>query len=111
MRYLILLGCLALLGLQVSCQPRPVRLPVEEDKLILMLADVHVAEAALQGLLGLTKDSMANVYYDQICSIHGVDRLLLDSALQILQEEPERMEQIYAEVMKEMERLDAALGQ
>lgn len=108
MRYLILLGCFSLL---VSCKPRPMRLPVEEDKLIRMLADVHVAEAALQGLLGHTKDSMANVYYDQICSIHGVDRPLFDSALQILQEEPERMEQIYAEVMKEMERLDAALGQ
>lgn len=111
MRYLILLGCFAMLGLLVSCKPRPVRLPVEEGKLILMLADVHVAEAALQGLLGRTKDSMANVYYDQICSIHGVGRPLFDSALQILQEEPERMELIYAEVMKEMERLDAALGQ
>jgi hypothetical protein len=111
MRYVVLLGSFAMLGFLAACKPRPARLPLKEDKLVQVLADVHVAEAALQGLLGRTKDSMANVYYDQICIIHGVDRLLFDSAMQILQEDPERMERIYAEVMKEMERLDAAVGQ
>jgi hypothetical protein len=100
--------CLFLL---CSCRPRPVRLPLEDEVLIRVLADVHIAEAALQNLLGKTKDSLANVYYEQICEIHGVDRALLDSSMLLLQNNPNRLEGIYVEVMKELERLDAAVSE
>ena len=103
------LGFFVLLFLTIAaCKPRPARLPIEEKQLISVLIDVHVAEAAVQGLRGHTKDSIINLYYEQICQIHGLDRATFESAMESLREDPVRLEKLYNEVMKEMERREAA---
>lgn len=88
----------------VGCEEAPTPLPLSEEELIPVLIDIHVAEAALQNLRGETKDSMANVYYDQICTIHRVDRALLDSTLNMLRNRPEQMQEIYVKAMEEIDR-------
>lgn len=77
---------------------------IEEDKLIAVLIDVHIAEAAVQALRGETKDSVINVYYDQICTIHGVGRDEFETTMEKYRNEPKRMEALYGRVLEEMER-------
>jgi len=101
MRHIILLLALFI---AVSCEEEQAPLPLSEDTLIPVLIDIHVAEAALQNLRGNTKDSMANVYYDQICTIHKVDRALLDTTLSMLRNRPEQMQDIYVKAMEEIDR-------
>lgn len=101
MRYSLLISLLLL----ISCTEEKVELPLSEEKLLPILIDVHVAEAALQNLRGDTKDSMANIYYEQICTIHAVDRVLLDSCLIFLRTEPIILERLYTRAMEEAEKL------
>lgn len=99
------LGLLFLL----SCNSRQAALPIREDKLIEVLIDVHVAESAAQGLRGATRDSVINTYYEQICEIHSINRADLETAVEMLQKDPRRMEALYARIMTEMERQDAEM--
>lgn len=100
---------LAIFGLQAlsSCGPRSAPLPLDEDKLVKVLIDVHVAEAALQSLRGQTKDSISNIYYGQIFQIHDMSQADFEAAMLILRDDPWRMEALYAKIMAEMERQDA----
>lgn len=98
-------GLAAILSLSVfSCSQGRQTIPIDEDKLVEVLIDVHVAEAAVQTLRGATKDSMINLYYDQICEIHAVNREEFETSMEILRNDPKRLEELYAEIMTEMER-------
>ena len=55
-----------------SCGPKPTVLPIEKESLIPVLVDVHIAEAAVQSLRKQEKDSVIQVYYDQIFEIHNI---------------------------------------
>ena len=87
-----------------SCE-KPQTLPLEEDKLIRVLADIHIAESALGQLNGKQKDTAAYVIYDQIYTIHEVREADVDSTLAILKRSPEKMSKIYEKVMIEMEKM------
>ncbi len=90
-------------------EPRPLRVP--EERLVLVLADIHIAEAALQALRGDTKDSMSAVYYDQIYTLHKVDSAAVHQSLEQLREDPQRMKDLYDRVMERVETLGAASKQ
>ena len=80
-------------------------LPISQEKLVAVLLDVHVAESALalqQG--GVKKDSLANLFYDQVSEIHQVDREVLDTCLAILQRNPELTKEIYEKVVETLEK-------
>ena len=77
---------------------------MDEDKLVEVLIDVHVAEAAVQMLRGATKDSVINAYYDQIFEIYGLKREDFETTMELYRNDPKRMEELYAKVMTEMER-------
>ena len=93
-----------LLASVVSCGPKPTPITMDEDKLVEVLIDVHVAEAAVQMLRGATKDSVINAYYDQIFEIHGLSREDFETTMEILRTDPKRMEALYSKIMNEMER-------
>jgi len=103
MRYLLI----GLLLLFFACTQEKKPLPLPEGQLIRVLIDVHVAEAALQNLRGATKDSVANVYYSQICTIHDIERAALDSSLAMLRKRPEQLYEIYTKAMEEVDRMAA----
>jgi hypothetical protein len=85
-----------------ACKPAPATLNMPEEQLVNVLADVHIAEAAIQNLRGETKDSTANLYYDQIYTIHGVTETQFLEAIDILQENPILMDQVYAQVLEKL---------
>lgn len=96
--------CLSILLVGILCLSACISrvaepLPIPEDELIKLLFDVHVVEGALAQLPGgPKKDSLANLYYDQVSEIHKVDRQLLDTCLAILQRNPETAKDIYEKV-------------
>jgi len=72
---------------------------MSKEKLILVLADVHTAEAAMQNLRTVIKDSISHVYYNQIFQIHQTDRSTFDHDMDQLRQFPYLAEEIYSTVV------------
>ncbi|MDX1665670.1 MAG: DUF4296 domain-containing protein, partial [Saprospiraceae bacterium] len=77
-----------LMLLMLSCGPREEKLSLEEEKMIQVLADVHLAEAAMQNTSGPVKDSIAEVYYRQIYEIHDLSEQEFEENMRILRRNP-----------------------
>lgn len=107
----ISLAAFLLLGALAGCSDAPKPLKVPEERLVGVLADLHIAEAALQALRGDTKDSMAAVYYDQIYTLHAVDSAAVHQSLEQLRKDPQRMKALYDRVMERVETLSATSKQ
>jgi len=102
-----LLLLLLVAALYTACQEETQPLLLDETQLVEVLADVHIAEAAGQQLRGATKDSVMQVYYAQICSIHQVDQDEFMRSMEQLRDEPERLQNLYDKVTEAIERVDA----
>jgi hypothetical protein len=101
----ILLSALAILLLVGCLSNHEEQLPISEAKLGDILLDIHVAETAMNQLqIGPKKDSLANLYYDQIAEIHQVDREVMDTCLAIIQRNPEMMDRIYEKISEEVDK-------
>lgn len=87
-----------------ACSSDPA-LPLSDDRLVKVLADAHVAEAAVQSLSGAYKDSVIRVYYAQICEIHQVSEADFYQSVEQLSMQPEKMDKIYRKVEKRLEEL------
>lgn len=102
----ILSTCLLLIA--GACQ-RPHTAPAEghllpPEMMVEVLADAHVAEAALQHLHGPKRDSLAQQYYRQIFAIHGIREEDFTSTYEQLRRQPERLDAVYGEVMARLDR-------
>jgi hypothetical protein len=87
-----------------SCNKQGIDLPIEKDKLIQILADVQLAEALIQDERSEFKDSLSVVYYQQIFDKYGVNRALFDTSMSRLGSNPDMMEEIYTQVIKNIEK-------
>ncbi len=85
-----------------SCSKTQAPLPIEEDKLKEILIDVHMAEAAMQPILGLKKDSLKELYFSQIFEIHQVHPVDFEATMEILQTDPKRMKKIYKSLTEDV---------
>ena len=79
-------------------------LPIQKDKLIPVLIDIHIAEAVVDNDSQAMKDSLAALYYPQIFAKHGVTAKDFDSTVKFMNERPQLMHDIYEEVMKEIQK-------
>lgn len=86
-----------------SCQNKQEQLAIPADKLLEVLQDVHIAEAAMTGLGKARKDSVARVYYDQIYSIHGITEEQFNHDLELLKSRPEQMAKAYGVLLQRLE--------
>ncbi len=89
----------------MGCKDSPPPLPIEEDKLVEVLTDVQIAEAALRQTPSFDKDSIARLYYERIMAIHGVQQADFDTALVRLHRYPELGLKIYARVQQRLDSL------
>jgi hypothetical protein len=80
-------------------------LPIERDKLIKVLLDVHIAEAAMVHLSTLNKDSVAGEYYRQVFQRHNLDQATFDSCIHILKRNPAMTDEIYERIAEEYDKL------
>ena len=107
-RYFPFMLCGVLFSL-FSCGKSDLPLSIREEALIPILADVHLAEAALQNTYGAVKDSLSGLYYEQIFTIHGVSQADFEQTMSILREDPLRMERIYGRVLELLTEEEAKL--
>ena len=103
----LLIALTAFTLLACTRQDKKAPFPVPEAKMPAVLLDVHYAEAAMQNLYGDTRDSMAEVYYDQICAIHQIRREQLDEAMRRLRMEPDHMLAVYNRMLELMAEREA----
>lgn len=88
-----------------SCRHSPA-LPVDEALLVKVLADVHIAETAVQNFAGTHRDSIKRIYYQQIYDIHGISESDFRASLKILSDDQAKMEKLYKKVEKHLEAMD-----
>lgn len=86
-----------------SCQQKPL-CDLPDDQLVRALADIQVAEVAAQNLAGAVKDSVLQVYYDQIFQIHNIESETFRACFEELQQNPDRMALLFEKVLEELNR-------
>ncbi|MBK7474525.1 MAG: DUF4296 domain-containing protein [Haliscomenobacter sp.] len=94
----------------MACVKKQTEPSMPRDKMVKLLVDVHLAEAALQNVFGAAKDSLAEVYYKDICAIHRLNRQQLDKVLAELRQNPLVMSETYREVIQRIERRNEPEG-
>lgn len=93
-----------------SCKKDKIVLTIPTAKMVSILADVHVAESAATYLTGNTKDSIVNMYYQQIYEIHGMKAEEVKQNLDMLKREPIQLEKVYKMVVDSLEARFKANG-
>lgn len=109
LRSIFIIASMLCIGSFTACSSDEPELKIPEDKLVKILVDVHVAEAGFQNLSGEVKDSIANVYYEQIAEMHQIDRVLLDSTIIQVRRDAIKLTSIYDKVLEELARQEATV--
>jgi hypothetical protein len=86
-----------------SCTQEVASYNYDQDKLVDVLIDVHIARSALQNAPVATRDSLYVNLFHQICRIHQVDNDSISSDLARLTTDPEYLESIYEIVIDSLE--------
>ena len=72
-----------------ACKPSDkANLIIEEGKLIEIITDVQIAKSAIYKYPVSLRDSISQIYYDQIYEIHGIDKFQLEHDLKQLENKP-----------------------
>ena len=87
-----------------ACQSDSHNLPIQKDKLIPVLIDIHLVEAVVDNDSQTMKDSLTALYYPQIFSKHNVTAKDFDSTIKFMNERPKLMHDMYEDVMKEIQK-------
>ncbi len=99
----VLIGAFLFLGL--SCSNRT-ELPIPKEQLIPVLTDIHIVEALLLPMDKRSKDSMTDVYYQQVFDIHQVSKSDFDATMEILRKDPMITQVIYNEIVDTLQARD-----
>ena len=105
------LGLVATLSLS-SCYQSPVQ-PlgdglIEEEKLVALMADIHLAEGYLADVAVMAeKDSLAAIYYGTIFEKHKVDSVIFDRTLENYMQNPTALAKLYEKILERLQTKDA----
>jgi len=78
-----------------------------EDKMIAILLDIHVAEAAVQMERANKKDSLLHLYYQDIYRIHNITKEDFERNLEAWFDNPEVADQLYEKVIEGLNKSEA----
>ena len=96
---------LVLLVEMSSCTKEETIYQLTDEKLINIIADIHISESATQHLSLSLRDSMVQVYLDQILEIHEVSRDVFEPEYQQLKRDPKKLQLIYGKVIERLNKL------
>ncbi len=85
-----------------GCEKKAEPYDFSDKEIKTILADIHTSEAALQSVFGKRKDSLRQVYMNDIYKIHQTDSLKIVRLLNKLREDPEKIEMVYQQLLEEM---------
>ena len=85
-----------------GCEEKVEPYDFSDKEIKTILADIHTSEAALQSVFCKRKDSLRQVYMNDIYKIHHTDSLKIVRLLNKLREDPEKIEIVYQQLLEEM---------
>jgi hypothetical protein len=94
MRRLLVIGCWLLVISFFSCAEKVEKPTLADEKITRIMADLFVADAATHGLSGYAKDSLAQVYFQQVLQKHGTTKEEYEKDLRLIAKDLPRMEAI-----------------
>ncbi|MEO1514355.1 MAG: DUF4296 domain-containing protein [Bacteroidota bacterium] len=95
------MGLICLLG----CKEK-VELSIDKDKFAVVLRDIHIAEAAANDIPDTKlKDSVLQVFYQQVYDMHGVDSTLIHDNINLMRTDPVLSREVYTKVLDELNSL------
>ncbi len=78
-----------------SCTKGTDKMSLSREKMANILLDAHLAESASVYLSSKQKDSISQIYYQQIAQIHDVSTEEFKQNMEILSKNPIEMEKVY----------------
>lgn len=101
-------GILFTFLLLASCGEKEVPIPLSEEQLIEVLIDMHIAESMIEKLPVSDRDTVGNVYYRMIYREHDISKEDFDASINVLREDPERLNKVYSKILEELNVLEAS---
>ena len=101
---LIGLGMLLIL---FSCREEELPISLSEEKLMDVLIDMHMAEAMMNKLPSSDQDTVGEVYYRMIYREHEITKDEFDQSMNVLREDPVRLNGIYEKILERLNVLEA----
>ncbi len=80
---------------------------IPKEKMILVLADVHLAEAKVAGIVGISqfsRDSLTSVYYETIFKVYNIKADDFDQSMNAYMQNPEELSKIYEKVLEKLQK-------
>ena len=88
----------------LSCQKNhPPELEIDDDTLVYILADLHMAESAVSSVPTAIRDSIENVLSLQIANIYKLDAIKMENYIKAFQKDIPRHREIYKRVVDTLE--------
>ena len=82
--------------------------PVDLDYFAPLTADIHLAEALTNEVPAAVRDSMRDVFYDNVLADHGTDRATFEEQMWQFRQEPVWIDSLYTRVGEILARRAAA---
>lgn len=99
----------AVLFIMTSCQEQEYEILSNSEKLTSMLADLHIADIAINKFEVDDRDSIRAVYKTQISELYGLSVDGLDSVVWLLQSDPVRNNKAYSVLLDTLMSLEARI--
>lgn len=92
----------------VSCQSGGDlnNLPIPKEKLVKVLSDAYIVEAAIQNYTLDIKDSLSDYYYEQLYEIHNITKEDYQKSLEIVKNHPEALDSLYQNISDHLNELE-----
>lgn len=81
-----------------ACRNQVEQPDLTNDKFARIMADLYIADGATSGLGAFQRDSLAQIYYGQVMTIHGITRERYEKNLQLLARDIVRMDAVFKQV-------------
>lgn len=100
--FIYYLALLFLLTQLLSCESSQEDYKIEPQKMVAVISDIHIAEVALQSVSVTLKDSLADVYYNQVFEIHGVNEEDFNHDINLIRSSSKALKSYYTKVLENL---------
>lgn len=102
-------GFLSVVTLFFACEKKTEQPSLPDEKISRIMADLFIADAATTGLSGYPKDSLMQIYFNQVLEMHGVSKEEYEKNLRLIANDLPRMETVIkqAEALLDKEKKPA----
>lgn len=90
MRTILIFYCCCMM----ACVPVPQPPDIPDEKMARIMADMHLAGAATNGMAGSRKDSLEYIYFQQVLQMHQVSQDSYEKNMHLLTQDLGRLKKV-----------------